>query len=221
MRTNFLALHLPFYPEILPQVPANSKSLFKFYQDRSLEYLLVVSPPDFIKKDVFEYKKLLCDKIGSYCSYRSIAHLTIACFLMDKKREKALHNSLQIIAAEQSKIAFSINGFKAFKTSGTVYMLINEKKAFSNLSKNICQKTLIANISSKYKTITTVPHLTIGKQLEERFVTAYHFLREQSYNQTFIADGILLLRRNNQNKYEPVQAFPFLSKSPAQLSFLS
>jgi len=182
-----------------------------------VEYLLIVSPPDCIKNDVENYKNLLASGYGSYIARYSIAHLTLASFLLHPKREKALIRSLQNAAAEESEKTFTTDGFAIFDSSSTLYLKIKEMSSFSQLSKNINEKTLGIYLPSCHKYLTYNPHLTIGKLLNN-LEAAMSLFFHQEYVRHFKASGLLLLKRNSDGRYEPVQEFPFLSRAPAQLS---
>ena len=207
--------------ELLPDQLAKSLPLPYLNYKGKEEYLLIISPPNYIKNDVYWYKNLLANRIGNYNALYSIAHLTIACFLLDSSKLKAMLRSLQQAAAEESEIVFTINGFNVFPTSYTIYMEIKEIESFKKISKNMCKKSMISDLPNKCKYQTYKPHITIGKGLDYQFMPAYNLLSGQSYTQTFTATGVLLLKRNSQDRFETVQEFPFLSKSPAQISLFS
>ena len=191
----------------------------KFYQEL-VEYLLIISPPDNIKHEVNIFKDRLAKEHGDYAARHSIAHLTLASFLLHPKREEALIRSLQYAAAEESVKTFTINGFAAFDASNTLYLKIKELSSFSQLSKNINNKTLRIYLPGSHKNITNNPHLTIGKGLSN-LPTAKNMFLHQEYTRDFVSTGLILLKRNEKNKYVLVQEIPFLSKAPAQLTLYS
>jgi len=185
------------------------------------EYLLIISPPDMVKDAVVWYKSLLAKHIGNFAAYYSIAHLSIVSFQIHAKWEKALFRSLEIIAAEEAPFTFQINSFGCFDSSGTVYLKLEEIEHFAKVSSKFYRNSFIRNLPGAFKVPTYMPHLTIGRSLGPNFDKAWDLFQRQNYSQIFTATGVLLLKRDSQGKLKPVQEFPFLAKSPAQLALFS
>jgi len=183
-----------------------------------IKYLLIISPPDFIKYDVAWYKDLLAKLIGYYDARFSTAHLTIAAFLLDRSKEKALLRSLKEAIAEESSVTFNITGFDAFDPNNTLFLKIQEIESFSKVSKNINRRSVLYGIPSRFKSLTYVPHLTIGKNLNNDFDFAYRLLKDKSYTQTFTAQSALLLKKEGNKNFVPIQEFPFLARPGRQLT---
>ena len=137
---------------------------------------------------------------------------------MNIKKEVAMLRSLQIAAAEEHQIPFTINGFDFFNPSCTVFLRILEKEFFSRMSRNLNKKSLISNIPYKFKSHTYEPHITIGRKLNSHFDLAYNLFKPQKFVQNFTATSVHLLKRNDQGRFRPFMEFPFLSRASAQLS---
>jgi len=172
-----------------------------FNYNKLVEYLLIISPPDFIKNDVAWYKDWLAKQIGYYDARFSMAHLTIAAFLLARSKEKALLRSLKDAIAKESNITFNITGFDVFYPNNTFFLKIEERESFSKVSKNINLKSVLSGIPSRFKFLTYVPHLTIGKNLNNNFHFAYCLLKDKSYTQTFTAQSALLLKKERDKKF--------------------
>ncbi|PIQ21278.1 MAG: hypothetical protein COW65_10025 [Cytophagales bacterium CG18_big_fil_WC_8_21_14_2_50_42_9] len=185
------------------------------------EYLLIISPPDMVKDAVVWYKNLLAKHIGNFTAYYSIAHLSIISFQIHAKWQKVLLHSLEVIAAEEAPFTFKINSFGCFDSSGTVYLKLEEIERFAKICSNFYRNSFIRNLPGAFKFPTYMPHLTIGRSLGPNFDKAWDLFQQQNYSQTFTVSGVLLLKRDNQGKLKPVQEFPFLSKSPAQLALFT
>lgn len=182
-------------------------------------YTLLISPSDVIMRDIHYFKNQLGNQIGIYPSISSPAHLTLAGFVMPVKREEALIRSLEVAAAEESAITFTVNGFCAYETSRTIFMHVEEREKFARISRNLVRKSFIALLPSEYRETTTTPHVTIGRILKNRFEHAYQYFYHQEYFRSFTATKALLFRQDDiYEKYKLIQEFPFLSRPTAQLS---
>ena len=182
------------------------------------KYLVVLSLPEIIKNDVKHFKDHLANKIGFYDSRFSIAHVSILSFWMRIKGENTLLLRLEEIAAGQAPFNLTICNFNSFSSS-TIYLEILEKELFSRMSKNFNKNTINPYLPNKWKGLTTTPHVTIAKNLNDNFNATYDLFRYKTYNNSFIANAALVLKKYSSGNYELLMELPFLAKPSAQQKF--
>ena len=180
------------------------------------QFLLIISPPEPIKKAVEDYKEKLFNSIGNYTSRNSIAHLTLSAFEIEDRWELALIRSLEEIAAEESAFRISICDFQFFKQNCTVYLHVEEKDKFARLSKSLNGKSFIRRIDRNNKRTVSNPHITIGKELYENFQVASNLFQQEKFTGSFTAEAAVLLKRTESGQFELLKEFPFLSRPPRQ-----
>ena len=207
----------PYQPNLLANLPLKPYAYLKDY----FEYLLIISPPEFIKNDVAGFKNFLAHFIKYFDARHSIAHLTIAAFLLPKSKEKALRQSLHEAVAEEQCVNFTITGFNRFTRNGTLYLDIEEKDCFAQISKNIKKKSLLGYLPGNFMHFTYYPHVTIGKNLKNNLVLACSLFKDISYNHTFTAQSVILLRKEGKERFQFIEEFPFLSRPRRQLTLFN
>lgn len=181
------------------------------------KYLFVIQPSAAVEDRIARLKANLTHQIGYYPSCYSKPHITIVSLWMDDSRESVLVRSLRHATAQESAISMTAYGISSFESSKTVYVKIKELKAFSKMSSNISKRSFISHLPYKYRFSSYVPHLTIGKNLNNNFDFACSWFKQYSYEETFTATYALLLKKYCGERFSPVQEFPFCSTPSGQL----
>lgn len=170
------------------------------------EFLIVLTPPKDICDDVSKFKTKLKNHFGRFESMHSKAHFTLANFLCNEEQEKKIIPTFKKIETLTQPFKVELNGFQSFKYSGTIYLDPINKENIYDLSKLIFKELILNGFSKKNLIIPKTPHLTIARKLNKiQFELALAEFNQSSYNKTFEACEINVLKRNEKKKYELYQ----------------
>jgi 2'-5' RNA ligase len=163
------------------------------------DYLMVISPPDHIKKEVIRYKLASVNLIGHFEGMHNTAHITIT----HQTRCKPFFAQPAISRIEKklstvNPVQFQINGFNFFNhgnNAKTIYAQIeitpHTENWFKLLQREMCIK--IKNF---------VPHITIAKNIP---VTAFNKLwpnfERRDFSENFEANSLTILHRETYVEY--------------------
>ncbi|HEY2580767.1 MAG TPA: 2'-5' RNA ligase family protein [Mucilaginibacter sp.] len=167
----------------------------QFYTD----YLMVISPPDHIKKEITRYKRASVNLIGHFEGMHSTAHITIThqtrCkpFLVQPAILK-----MGIRLKTINPVELQITGFNFFshgQTAKTIYAEIEITPHSENWF-----KLLQREMGIKVKNF--VPHMAIAKNIP---VTAFKKLwpnfENREFSETFKPDSLTILHRETFVEY--------------------
>jgi 2'-5' RNA ligase len=165
------------------------------YQD----YLMIISPPEHIKKQVSKYKRASANVIGNFKGMHSIAHITIT----HQERCKAFLAQPAIQQMEKRlnsmhPVDLQIKGFNFFKhgTSGvTIYAVVEPAILNHNWF-----KLLKTQMGIKVKNF--VPHITIVKNIPvTSFNKLWPYFEKSPYTEMFKANSLTILGRDTFAEY--------------------
>ena len=163
------------------------------------DYLMIISPPDAIKKDISRYKRASVNVIGHFEGMHSSAHISIThqtrCkpFLVQPAIER-----MAVRLNTVSPIELHICGFNYFKHGHSAYTIYAAIE--SNLHTDNWFKLLRRQMGIKVKNF--VPHITIARNIP---VTAFNKLWPNFVNrtitETFTAGSLTILQRDTYVEY--------------------
>jgi 2'-5' RNA ligase len=162
-------------------------------------YLMILSPPDFVKKEIGRYKRASVNVIGGFDGMHSIAHITI----INQNRCKPYLVQPAIARMEQKlvtmpPIELRINGFNFFnhgKTGKTIYAVIE-----STTQTDIWFKLLKQQMNIKTKNF--VPHITIVKNIPvDDFEELWPHFENRPFTATFKVQSLTILHRETYSAY--------------------
>ena len=167
------------------------------------EFLIVLTPPTEVTKEVSEFKNLLKNRFGRFESMYSKAHFTLANLLCNEDQEKKLIPIFENLKKTLKPFDVQLNNIESFKYSGTIYINPLNKESIYSLSKTIYKELLLNGFSKKNLIIPKTPHLTIARKLNKiQFDLALQEFKKIAYKKAFIAKEITILKRNKEKKYE-------------------
>ncbi|MFD0749923.1 2'-5' RNA ligase family protein [Mucilaginibacter calamicampi] len=173
------------------------------------DFLMIISPPDEVIKQISKYKRASANKIGPFKGMHSIAHISITyqqrCkpFMADPFMAR-LENKLQTMQPAE----IYIKNFKFF-THGTVgftiYAEVNVMPPNHNWFKLLRKQMGI--------TITIVPHITVLKNIPpSAFKKLWPYFENSQYEATFKANSLTILWRETfaeQHEWRPYKELFF------------
>jgi 2'-5' RNA ligase len=163
------------------------------------DYLMILSPPEDIKKQVSKYKLASANVIGRFKGLHSIAHITITCQL----RCKPFIAETVIKLMEQKlqgmhPVELHIKGFSFFKhgqTGMTIYAVVEPNQLNINWFKLLKKEMNI-------KVRNFVPHITIVKNIPvEDFNKLWPYFEKSNYPETFKVNSLTILHRDTFAEY--------------------
>ncbi len=160
---------------------------------------MIISPSDFIKKEVSRYKRASANVIGQFDGMYSIAHITV----MHQTRCKPfLVQPAMALMGERfcslPPVELHISGFNYFShgsTTKTIYAVIDRTQQTNNWF-NLLMKQM--NIKSK----NFVPHITIVKNIPvDDFNKLWPYFENRVFKASFKAESLTILHRETYAEY--------------------
>ena len=164
------------------------------YYSRFWEYLLLVSPPEEIKKSIGKVKKEITVKYG--CPAGCTPNITLASFALAKGYERNM--LAHLFAFFINRIAFEIrlNCFGVFP-SHTLYAGVQYNESLKRLQNGLLLE-LTGSLSVREKHIRTAKThcMTVAGNLNAaQFSSVSDEYRNRKINTSFLAKNIVLLKR--------------------------
>lgn len=163
------------------------------------DYLMILSPPDEIQKEISRYKRASVNVIGHFDGMYNTAHITITFQTRCKPflARPAIERMGQRLTT-LSPIGLQIKSFAYFNhgTSGkTIYAVIERNEKTDKWF-----KLLATQMNIKIKSF--VPHITIAKNIP---VTAFNKLwpnfENREWSANFMANSLTILERETFAEY--------------------
>jgi 2'-5' RNA ligase len=163
------------------------------------DYLMIISPPDAIIKEISRYKCASVNVIGHFEGMHSMAQITIT----HQTRCKPFLVQPAIVQMEKRictipPVELKINGFNFFnhgQTAKTIYAEIEINTRTENWFRLLTNQLHI-------KVKNFVPHITIARNIP---VTSFNKLwpnfETRAFTETFTADSLTILHRETYVEY--------------------
>jgi 2'-5' RNA ligase len=175
------------------------------------EYLVILNPHEELRKKIIAAKDEFAVKFNMPSARWGKPHVTLVRFTQFEMMEERIINNLKKVAMGFHPIKVEIKDFGSYPAH-TIYINIPTKEPIKNLVKEIkpWQKLLKMNDEHKPHFIDD-PMITIARQLKPfQFETAWNEYRHRNFTGRFIADGMLLLKRQPGDlAYQIVARFEF------------
>jgi DNA polymerase-4 len=169
------------------------------------EYLLLISPPIQVKKEIMEIKEEFHKKHNHVQAIKSKPHNTLINFGFNTALEEELASKMEEAVKFHSPFDTKLHGFNHFRTH-TIYINVETEAPIVNLVRSL-HSTL--SLPSSQSFFAWKPHVTIAKSLDEStFNKAMPEFEIRSFEASFITDRIILMKRDGRfAKYEIVKEF--------------
>ena len=157
------------------------------------DYLMIISPPDEIIKQISKYKRASANKIGLFKGMHSIAHISIT----HRERCKPFMAEPFILKMEKrllsmQPIELRISGFSYFTHGAvgyTIYAVVNATPPNNNWFKRLSRQMGI-------RVVNFVPHITVIKNVSPSlFKRLWPYFEKSQYETSFKANSITILQR--------------------------
>ena len=181
---------------------------------RVYEYLLVLSPHKELWDKIVKVKEDFSLQYKSDYARWGKPHLTLVNFVQYGMMEERIINNLRMIAMGFPPFKVELRNYGSFP-SHTIYINVTSKVPIQNLVKEVrghTQRLMKLDDDNKPHFIME-PHLTIARKLLPwQYEKGWLEYSNKHFTGRFIADSMLLLKREISENYEPyqvVQRFQF------------
>jgi 2'-5' RNA ligase len=177
-------------------------------------YFLAIVPEDPIQEEITGFKKKAAKRFGSKHALKSPAHITIIPpFFWADEKTSDLRAALTPVISKHPPFKIEIDGFDRFDKR-VIYVKPILTKVLKKLHfsiKDICKDELDIPLKSGHP---FNPHFTIAfKDLKKAmFPEAWSYFQNLSYQRSFEARGVCLLRHNGE-RWEERESLLFKVRS--------
>lgn len=177
---------------------------------RYWEYLLVLNPHEDLRNRVLSVKKEFADAYGQNQMANSKPHITLAKFVVWQMMEEKVLNRLKVVAMGMPPFKVLLKDYGNFP-SHTIFINVTSKLPIQQLVKEIRSAKRLMKSPDHDPYFITEPFITIARKLEPaQFDLASVEYAHRSFTASFIADGMLLLKRPMGEKaYQVVERLEF------------
>lgn len=176
------------------------------------EYLLVLNPHEDLRSKILNIKKEFNVNHKAPAALGGKPHITLVKFMVWDMMEEKIINRLKVIAMGTPPFKVALKDYGSFP-SHTIYINITTKVPVYNLVKELRTAKRIMKSPEYEPYFITEPHLTIARKLNPaQYEKSWLEYVHRSFTGSFIADGMLLLKRRPEEKaYQIVQRFDFMN----------
>ena len=189
---------------------AKSPSRIKSGREEDL-YFIAIIPDEPLKSRVTVIKKQLEAKYKTRAALRSPPHITLHMpFRWQAARVNRLSTVLEELSGQITPFLIELNGFEAFPPR-VIFLKVAENEVLNNLKKQISKVSLQQwKLFERVDTRPFHPHITIVfRDLNKtRFAQAWAEVKDQEFNDRFVAGRLTLLKHNGKF-WEEHLGFPF------------
>jgi 2'-5' RNA ligase len=190
-------------PAVVPPLVARTKPF---------DYLLVISPPPPVWKEVELLKKRFHRQFDHYAAVTATPQITLCYFSRSEAGEKDLIRPIAEVTQRQAPVRVTLRDFDVIPRH-TVYIRVLDPDPIIELAGNLKMQMKLPPKTARF---VSNPHLAIACGLDkEKFSRAATEFCRQNYTAMFIARSITLLRKEAQKKwarYEVVKEFTLEGK---------
>jgi 2'-5' RNA ligase len=180
-----------------------------------MRYFIAIVAPEQINQQVLEWKQYMLQHFNCKVALKSPAHITlIPPFIMADELLPQMEVQLESFSIRQQSFPIQLKNFAAFKPR-VLYVHVQPNTHLSELQANL-EAFLLQHkhFPIKKEDRPFHPHVTIANRdlQKDDFPLAWKYFEQLSYEVTFKANAISLLRHNGQI-WEVANSFPLDNKS--------
>ncbi|HUQ96425.1 MAG TPA: 2'-5' RNA ligase family protein [Chitinophagaceae bacterium] len=174
-------------------------------------YFVALLLPENLDAEIRKLKMLLLEKWGCRVGLKSPAHITlIPPFWMDEKSETLFTTDLDLACRNQPSFIVETNDFAAFKPR-TLFIepKLNDPLKKLKLAADAFCKTHV-HYGARADARPFHPHITLATRdlQKQAFAEAWAFFEKETFQVSFGATGLSVLRHNTKN-WEVIYTAPF------------
>jgi 2'-5' RNA ligase len=176
------------------------------------EYMLVLQPHEDLRNKINEVRKKFSETYKATAALYDKPHIMLASFTQYAMAEERIVNRLNRIAMGYHPTRILLKDYGSFP-SHTIYIQVTSRLPVQELVKTIrAEAQLIMKADKEHKPhFILEPHISIARKLQPwQYEKGWLDMSHRQFTGSFIADGMLLLKRAAGEKhYQIVQRFAF------------
>lgn len=179
---------------------------------RYFEYQLVLLPHQDLRNKIVQVKKNFHRAYNIPAALGGKPHILLAKFTVWEMMEEKILNRLKLTAMGMPPFKVHLKDYGSFP-SHTIFINVTTKLPVQHLVKEIRTAKRLMKSPDYEPFFITDPHITIARKLTpDRYQQGWQYYAHKSFTGSFIADGMLLLkRREGEKAYQIVQRLDFLN----------
>lgn len=177
-----------------------------------MRYFIAIVTPESINQQVLEWKQYMLQHFNCRVALKSPAHITlIPPFDMPDTMQHEMEEVLLEFANKQPSFPIQLKNFAAFKPR-VIYVHVQPNTHLNDLQTRLEAYLLHIDFPIKKEDRAFHPHVTIANRdlQKDDFPLAWQYFQQLSYEVSFPANTISLLRHNGQI-WEVANSFPLRS----------
>ena len=188
----------------------NNSSSMPGYQIN--EYRLVIPLSETLQEKICSLRSALHERHRIKSNFELQPSLTILKFQAFETIEPRLLERMQQVAMGHNPFKVELENFAAYP-SHTIYIDVLTKSPFNELTKSLKKMKWLMNIPQHEPHFINEPHLIIAQRLKPmQFISMWMECEHTPFSGRFIADAMVLLKRNNMTqRYEELRRMEFIS----------
>jgi len=187
------------------------------------EYLLIIEPKE-VKQQIQAFKEQF-KSYGFKNAQITPAHITVMYFLRYETYEHAIMKKLKQMAAVTRPFEVQLNGFGNFEsTTSTIYINITTADPILNIVERKKREInpLVKGSKEAKPYYDSKPHITVARGLaSEQLQQVWPDWRKESFEASFTAHEMVLLKKAPGGTYKERARFPFKGEDPGQFVQMS
>lgn len=179
---------------------------------RLVDYSLVLNPHEDLRNRILKAK---LEFFGNYKAVTAITgkpHIKLVHFRTWEMMEEKIVNQVKMIAMAAKPFKVSLSNYGSYP-SHTIFINVITKIPLQNLSRELRKARRLMKSPDNDPHFLSDPHIAIAHKLSgEQYEKAWLEYSHRQFTASFIADGLLLLkRREGEMAYQIVQRFELMN----------
>jgi 2'-5' RNA ligase len=176
------------------------------------EYLLIIKPHEELRNKITIIKKEFYENHQAPAALWGKPHITIAKFIVWQMMEEKIVNRLKIAAMGLPPFKVHLKDYGSFP-SQSIYINVATKLPIQELVKQVRQGRRLMKSPDHEPFFIEEPNVMVARQLTPaQYEKAWNEYSHRSFTGSFIADGMLMIKRRVGDKaYQIVRRFDFMN----------
>ncbi len=177
-------------------------------------FIAVVLPLD-IRKEVYNFKKIIAERYFACHAFKCPAHITLHMpFKWNSTHEGELYRVLNDITTAMRSFEIVLQNFGSFEPR-VIYVNVVENNLLRMLRDQVLGEMRKRHVyNGEYRNFGFQPHITISFRnfRKANFFDAWDAFKYQKYERSFFVNEITLLKYQSNN-WNQMRSFPFMDSN--------
>ena len=205
-------------------IDVDKADLFTLNAADMVTYKIQIQPSQEVADYVAERKSLVFEKFGQYEFCKSHPQITLFHFRAEMVHEYFIVRALKEAASLVNPLDICLNGFSYISEERAIYLKAENGMKIASMNRLLSRKFREAALEFGVEmTDVQVPghsHMCVGSHFgQEAFLALHEAFVSQSYQASFSADRISLMRDIGNGSNQPVESIAFNAKAAISLKW--